>query len=193
MTEAMQAQILEFWFGTMGPDGSVDSAKRSRWWKKSSEFDALCRKHFEAELKGAAQGDVHPAMETARGALAFIILCDQLSRNMYRDTPSAFATDSLALSVTQKLIETGALSQLLPVEKSFALMPLMHSEELSVHEQSIAQFQALKAEGHDALDFAVRHQKIIEQFGRYPHRNAILGRVSTPEEVLFLEQPGSSF
>lgn len=184
---------MDFWFGELGPDGSVSAAKQARWWKKSDDFDKLCRKEFEAELKAAAQGQIQAPTDNARGALAFIILCDQLSRNMYRDTPAAFATDPLALSVTQHLITSGMLGSLSRIEKSFALMPLMHSEQLSVQEQSIEQFAALKEEGHNNLDFAIRHKKIIDQFHRYPHRNAILGRESTPEEVRFLEQPGSSF
>jgi uncharacterized protein (DUF924 family) len=193
MTDAMQKKVLEFWFGTLGPSGEVAPEKQARWWKKSSDFDSLCREQFEEELKAAAQGKVNPPTNTARSALAFIILCDQFSRNMYRDTPGSFASDTLALSVTQELIATGKLSELSPVEKSFALMPLMHSEDILVQEQSVEQFGALKEEGHDNLDFAVRHKKIIDQFGRYPHRNAILGRESTPEEVLFLDGPGSSF
>tara|TARA_R110002096_G_scaffold436051_2_gene666289 strand:+ start:32077 stop:32658 length:582 start_codon:yes stop_codon:yes gene_type:complete len=193
MTDAMQTQVLDFWFGALGPDGKVAPEKQARWWKKSSEFDVLCREQFEEALRGATQATANAATATARGALAFIILCDQLSRNMYRDTPGAFATDSLALAVTQKLISSELLKQLSPVEKSFALMPLMHSEELSVQEQSVQQFTALAEEGHNNLDFAKSHKKIIDQFGRYPHRNAIMGRESTPEELRFLDGPGSSF
>lgn len=193
MEVATQNRVLQFWFGEPGVHGEVHAEKQARWWKKSDEFDALCKEQFETELKAAADGELTPPTDTARGALAFIILCDQLSRNMYRDTPAAFATDSLALGVTQHLIETGVLGELSVVERSFALMPLMHSEELAVQEQSLAQFAKLKDEGKDNLSFAERHKEIIDRFGRYPHRNAILGRESTPEEITFLTQPGSSF
>lgn len=193
MTDALQTQVLDFWFGALGPDGKVTPEKQARWWKKSSDFDALCREQFEVALREATQAAAEASAATPRGALAFIILCDQLSRNMHRDTPGAFATDSLALSVTQKLISSEMLTQLSPVERSFALMPLMHSEELSVQEQSIEQFTELAKDGHNNLDFAKSHKKIIDQFGRYPHRNVILGRQSTPEELQFLEGPGSSF
>ena len=192
MTDSVQAQILEFWFGTVGPNGEVDDAKQSRWWKKSNDFDILCRDQLEGALNAAVEGTLLPPTG-AQGALAYIILCDQLSRNMYRGTPASFASDPLALAVTQKLIASTGLSELTPVEKSFALMPLMHSEELAVQEQSVEQFRALRDEGRDNLDFAISHKKIIERFGRYPHRNAILGRESTPEEVQFLTQPNSSF
>lgn len=193
MDISTQNRVLGFWFGELGEDGSVASEMQSRWWKKSDEFDTLCRDEFEADLKAAASGELLPPTDTARGTLAFIILCDQLSRNMYRDTPKAFATDPLALEATQRLLREGSLGELWPVERSFALMPLMHSEELSVQDQSIAEFEKLKADGKDNLDFAIRHRDIIVRFGRYPHRNAILGRESTPEELEFLTQPGSSF
>lgn len=193
MNEATVERILDFWFGSLGPQGEVDAAKKSRWWKKSDEFDALCRKDFAADLALARAGEIVAPKSNPRGALAFIVLCDQLSRNMYRDTPDAFATDALALAVTLDLIDSGELNALAPIEKSFALMPLMHSEELSIHEISMTQFTKLKKENVDNLGFAERHKTIIEKFGRYPHRNSILGRESTPEERAFLRQPGSSF
>ncbi len=192
MTEETKQKLLDFWFGPIAEDGTVASEKQSRWWKKSADFDALCRSEFQTSLQSACAGELK-ATNDAKGGLAYIILCDQLSRNMYRDTPGAFASDPLALAITRALIEDGSLAQLSPVERSFALMPLMHSEELSTQELSVEQFALLKADGKDNLDFAERHKAIIDRFGRYPHRNAILGRESTAEEETFLAEPGSSF
>ena len=193
MNDETVQRVMDFWFGALGPEGQVDPAKKARWWKKSAEFDALCREEFAADLARARSGELRAPQDSARGALAYIVLCDQLSRNMYRDTPDAFATDELALAVTRDLVESGKLDSLSSVEKSFALMPLMHSEDLSVHEISMAEFAKLQKENIDNLSFAERHKAIIERFGRYPHRNSILGRESTPEEVAFLSEPGSSF
>lgn len=193
MQDALHTQILEFWFGTIDAEGNVAPETQTRWWKKSSEFDARCREQFLVPLQAAANGELQAPKRPAQSVLAYIVLCDQLSRNIFRDTPRAFATDPLALAATLELIESGLLDMLRPVEKSFALMPLMHSEKPSIQELSIAHFSVLKEEGKDNLDFALRHKAIIDRFGRYPHRNAILGRESTPEEVEFLRQPGSSF
>lgn len=185
--------ILDFWFGLIDEDGSVTPEIRKRWWTKSPEFDALCRNEFESELEACRAGQREELKDTADGCLAFILLCDQIPRNIYRDTSDAFASDELALAATQKLIATRLDRQLFPVEKSFAYMPLMHSEDKRVQELSIECFTALKSEGHDTLRFAESHKTIIDRFGRYPHRNEILGRTSTDEENAFLKEPGSSF
>ncbi len=185
--------ILEFWFGTIAEDGSVSSDTRKRWWTKSPAFDDLCREQFEAELLAAAAGQREALKQSLRGSLAFILLCDQISRNIYRDKPESFATDPLALAVSKQLIESARDKQLTPVERSFAYMPLMHSEDPAVQELSIEKFTELQQAGHDNLEFAIRHKAIIDRFGRFPHRNAILGRTSSSEELAFLEQPGSSF
>ncbi len=193
MDQSTSKRVLEFWFGDIDENGAVAPETQARWWKKSDDFDALCRDQFEADLRAAASGELPPPKGNARHALAYIVLCDQLSRNMHRGTPGAFATDGLALAVSQELIRTDALGELSLVERSFALMPLMHSEERSVQEQSVSEFSKLKEEGRDNLSFALAHKEIIDRFGRYPHRNAILGRESTAEEAAFLTQPGSSF
>lgn len=185
--------ILDFWFGPFDEAGAVSPERRQRWWTKSETFDTLCRESFESELVAAVAGEREELKSSARGSLAFILLCDQVSRNIYRDTPGAFASDPLALATTRVLIESPGYDALRPAEKSFALMPLMHSEDLAVHELSLKYFEALKAEGQDNLNFAEQHKAIIARFGRYPHRNAILGRTSTPEESEFLTKPGSSF
>lgn len=184
--------ILEFWFGSISESGEVDPGLVKRWWTKSTDFDTLCRDKFEEDLKAIVSGDLQ-AGASAHGGLAFILLCDQISRNIYRDTPGAFATDALALAQTQKMIESGAVDTLVPVEKSFAYMPLMHAEDRDVQKTSVARFTALKEEGYDTVSFAVRHKEIVDRFGHYPHRNEIIGRESSEEEKAFLTQPGSSF
>lgn len=184
--------ILEFWFGSISDSGEVTAELVKRWWTKSEEFDALCRDKFEDDLKAVVSGDLRPGA-SAHGSLAYILLCDQISRNIYRDTPGAFATDALALTETQRMIESGTIDELHPIEKSFAYMPLMHSEDRDIQKISIAQFTALKEEGYDTLSFAVRHKEIVDRFGHYPHRNEILGRGSSEEEKAFLSEAGSSF
>ena len=186
--------ILDFWFGAITPTGQVAPEKKSRWWKKSPEFDALCRENFEAELQALGPDD--PKLEefdSPRDALARILLCDQMPRNIYRGRPDSFAWDSHALSLTIQLVEKGTSKDLLPQERAFALMPLMHSEDPDVQTLSVLHFSELSKEGIDNLAFAISHKKIIDRFGRYPHRNEILGRPSSPEEIAFLNEPGSSF
>ena len=185
--------IFEFWFGDIGSEGEIDEAKQARWWKKSSDFDALCREHFEEELRAVKRGERDELKKTPRGQVSYILLCDQMPRNMFRDTPEAFAWDSLALAATMELIESGDLLKLHPRVQAFALMPLMHSEDAEVQVQSLKSFTELKERGVDNCDFAISHKKIIDRFGRYPHRNKILGRTSTEEEIEFLKGPGSSF
>jgi uncharacterized protein (DUF924 family) len=188
-----QHPIFEFWFGEISPDGEVDKDKQARWWKKSPEFDALCREHFEADVRAAARGELDQLKSSPRGYVSFILLCDQMPRNMFRDTPEAFAWDPLGLAACKELIESGDVLKLPPRVQAFALMPLMHSEEPEDQALAVEMFGALKERGVDNSDFALAHKKIIDQFGRFPHRNHILGRTSTAEEVEFLKGPGSSF
>ncbi len=193
MTDTKEHPILDFWFGGISAEGEVSKEKEARWWKKSPEFDSLCQEHFEGDLRSAARGELDHLKSSPMGKLAFILLCDQMPRNMFRDTPEAFAWDSLALATTKELIESGDLLKLVPRAQAFALMPLMHSEEIAEQELAVKMFGELKDRGVDHENFAVAHQKIIVRFGRFPHRNAILGRKSTEEEVEFLKGPGSSF
>jgi uncharacterized protein (DUF924 family) len=185
--------IVDFWFGSITPEGEVAPEKQARWWKKSPEFDGLCREHFEAELQAIADGKLESLKDGPRGYLAYILLCDQMPRNIFRDTPKAFAWDALALAATRELIESGGLLELHPREQSFALMPLMHSEDKEVHELSLRMFEELAERGIDTAGYAKKHKDIVDRFGRYPHRNKILGRESTAEEIEFLKEPGSSF
>ena len=178
--------VIRFWFEESTPQ---------QWFTKDANFDAAIQKRFGAVLEMAARGEFWnwrtSSNHNALGRLAEIIVLDQFSRNVWRDTPRAFAQDGMALVLTQELIALGLDKELTPTQRSFAYMPLMHSESLVVQDESIRQFTALANPVN--LDFAERHRVIVQRFGRYPHRNAVLGRVSTPDEVAFLQTPGSSF
>lgn len=194
-------EILHYWFGDPR-DGAVDLDERNKFWFDSNpEVDETIRRRFEPDLKRAIAGELDGWASTARGTLALIVMFDQFSRNLYRGTPAAFAQDPLALGHAQRLIETGAINELGPVEKAFVYLPFEHSERIEIQQRSVELFRALVGEApeqHSALfeeflDFAMQHERIIARFGRYPHRNKALGRTSTPEEVAFLASPGSSF
>jgi uncharacterized protein (DUF924 family) len=178
----MPSHILQFWFHEIEP---------RQWWAVDPAFDALLRERFLPLLQQAAQGELAAWRGTAQGRLAEVIVLDQFSRNIFRGTPRAFAQDPMALALSQEAVAAGALDALQPEERPFLLMPFMHSESRAVHVEAERLF-AQWAPG-SSHDFERRHQAIIERFGRYPHRNAILGRESTAEELAFLQQPGSSF
>lgn len=174
--------VLRFWFE------DIDQAK---WWQKDEAFDQLISEKFKALHTQAKQCQLYSWRSSARGRLAEVIVLDQFSRNMYRDTPEAFACDPLALALAQEAIALGMDKQLSAVERSFLYLPYMHSESLAIHEVAVALYQANGIESN--LDFELQHKAIIERFGRYPHRNVILARKSTEEELAFLQQPGPSF
>ncbi len=174
--------ILYFWFIEAGP---------SRWWNKSKAFDDLVRRRFQALYRRAVRGELAHWRDTARGRLAEIIVLDQFPRNMFRKNARAFAADNLALILAQEAVRAGALEQLRVEEQPFLLMPFMHSESATIHEHAVMLFNRLGLE--DNLKFEHAHKAIIDRFGRYPHRNAILGRVSNAEEIEFLKEPSSSF
>lgn len=154
-------------------------------------FDQLVRDRFLPLHAQAHAGELNEWRETPIGRLAEIIVLDQFSRNMFRDTPAAFASDDLALQLAQEAVAMGADQSLTPAERAFLLMPFMHSESKRIHEQAVKLFAANGTNNN--LDFELRHKAIIDRFGRYPHRNAILGRESSAEESAFLKQPGSRF
>jgi len=179
----MQAtSFLHFWFEELTP---------KQHFIKDPALDETIRARFGATLEASAKCELFAWRTTPEGRLAEIIVLDQFSRNAYRDTPRAFAQDALALVLAQELLASG-LDQTLPTaQRVFAYMPYMHSESALVHTQAVKLFSQPGMEGN--LDFELRHQAIIERFGRYPHRNAVLGRTSTAEELAFLSEPGSSF
>lgn len=174
--------VLDFWF---------EEIEARLWFAVDPDFDALIRSRFLERLQQASAGELHAWRASASGRLAEVIVLDQFSRNVYRNTPAAFAQDPMALVLAQEAVAAGALAALDPVQRSFLLLPYMHSESRHIH--GIA--EALYREHAPPLnhDFELRHKAIIDRFGRYPHRNAILGRPSTPEELEFLAQPGSGF
>ncbi|TAH12694.1 MAG: DUF924 domain-containing protein [Curvibacter sp.] len=179
----MQAQsVLYFWFEEL-------TAKQH--YVKDATLDETIRARFGDTLEAAAKCELFAWRATAAGRLAEIIVLDQFSRNVYRDTPRAFAQDALALVLAQELVASGQDGSLPEAQRSFAYMPTMHSESALVHTQAVALFTQLGNENN--LDFELRHKAIIDRFGRYPHRNAILGRTSSAEELAFLSEPGSSF
>ena len=174
--------ILNFWFS---PE------HRSLWFAKSDDFDKKIRENFSDVHRQATQAELWSWRKTAEGRLAEIIVLDQFSRNIYRDQPQSFAYDSLALALAQEAISLQLDAQLNPEQRSFLYMPFMHSESKLIHEFALKLFQRLSNEIN--LSFEKKHKVIIDRFGRYPHRNEILGRVSTPEETEFLLEPNSSF
>lgn len=178
----MYRQVLEFWFDELQP---------AMWWRKSAKLDERMRQRFAAVHRQAEQGELWAWRETAAGRLAEIIVLDQFSRNLWRDTPRSFGNDGMALVLAQEAVAQGADQQLPVQQRSFIYMPFMHSESLLIHAQAVRLFATPGMERN--LEVELQHQDILQRFGRYPHRNQILGRESTAEELLFLQQPGSSF
>lgn len=181
-TTITPAAVLAFWFDESGP---------TQWFAKDDAFDAAIRARFAALHMRAVQGELWRWRADATGRLAEIIVLDQFSRNLHRDSPAAFAHDAMALALAQELVAQGLDMQLPVVCRAFAYLPYMHSESLAVQQESLRLYIALAQPGN--LDFARQHEAIIRRFGRYPHRNAALGRESSAEEIAFLRQPGSSF
>ncbi len=182
MTSLGFQSVLSFWF---------DPANTKSWFKKDEEFDRLIAEQFGEIHAAAARGELWTWREKPEGRLAEVIVLDQFSRNMFRGDRRSFAFDSLALVLAQEAIAQGTDKSLDPDRRQFLYMPFMHSESLKVHERAVELFGSLEAE--DNLRYELRHLEILKRFGRYPHRNEILGRSSTTEELAFLSQPGSAF
>ena len=204
MTTALDpaaGSVLSLWFGPTSPDGRVDDEHRRRWFAKDDAFDALLRGQFLA-LHAAVVARQHEGwLETPSGRLAYVIVLDQFSRNMFRGTPGMFASDPQALHVAVQGIDRGEDRGLPEDWRTFLYMPLMHSERLADQERCVALFMAARdaapgvarASWENAVKFAEMHRDVVARFGRFPHRNVILGRASTPGEETFLKEPGSSF
>lgn len=175
-------EVLGFWFEDIDP---------GLWWKKDAEFDQLIRDRFGSLHASATRGELFEWRADPRGRLAEVIVLDQFSRNMYRDDAQSFSYDGMALVLAQEAVRSGADKSLSAAEKSFLYLPYMHSESVSIHQEAVQLFQQPGLENN--LDFEYRHKAIIDEFGRYPHRNEVLGRLSTEREKAFLQQPGSSF
>lgn len=185
--------VLDFWFGAPGapPHGST----RPEWFRKDPAFDAAIRERFGAVVAEALAGGLGHWCVDAHGALARVIVLDQFTRNIHRDTAQAFAGDERALATAELALARGLDRALDPRERWFLYMPFEHAENVPAQERSLALFEALAAETGDPgpLEWARKHADVILRFGRYPHRNEILGRASTAEETAFLAQPGSRF
>ena len=178
----MYREILRFWFEEINP---------SQWWKKDEKFDRIIIERFSELHSSATRCELFEWRKDDQGRLAEIIILDQFSRNMFRGSPLSFAYDSLALALAQEAVSVGADKSLDQTMRSFLYMPFMHSESLKIHEVATDLFRKNGIQNN--LDFELKHKAIIERFGRYPHRNNILGRASTDEEIQFLKQPDSGF
>jgi uncharacterized protein (DUF924 family) len=186
-------EVLEFWFGE---PGSPEHGKpRPAWFRKDAAFDARIRERFLALHASAALGERDRWREDPGTLLTLVIVLDQFSRNLYRDDPRAFSQDAMALECAQLMVGRGWDAQRLPVERQFAYLPFEHSESLEMQDRSVALFASLEAfpETKGLTEWAEKHRVIVRRFGRFPHRNAALGRESTPEEIAFLAEPGSRF
>ncbi|WP_017444497.1 DUF924 family protein [Gayadomonas joobiniege] len=174
--------VLDFWFNQL---------TSKQWFIKDAELDQEIKRKFSGLVEQAAACELFDWRHTARGRLAEIIVLDQFSRNIYRDTATAFAQDPLALCLAQEAVLANKDADLNPIERNFLYMPYMHSESAKVHLHAVTLFA--NNDVNDSYKFELKHKAIIDRFGRYPHRNKLLARASTPAEIEFLKQPGSGF
>jgi uncharacterized protein (DUF924 family) len=194
-------RVLSFWFGELDADGLAPPAVSKQWWTKDAAFDGRVRDAFLEDHRAIVGAQREHWLGDPRGRLAYIVVLDQFSRNMFRGTAQSFASDPQALRAAKGGVEAGADAPLAVAERTFMYMPFMHSESLADQDRCIELFTALRdaqtGRARDnaeySLKFAGMHRDIVVRFGRFPHRNAILGRASTPEEVSFLEGPNSGF
>ena len=187
-------EILDFWFGE--PESLGYGKPRKEWFVKNSDFDRdICDRFSKTYEKALSLDPLNQYLETPLDYLAIILLFDQFPRQMFRATPQAFATDAKALELSQVAVDKDFDQLLLPVQRWFIYLPFEHSENLAHQHRAVQLFTTLADDPDSAstIDYAKRHLAVIERFGRFPHRNAILGRESTPKETEFLKQPGSSF
>jgi len=191
--EAAVQSVLDFWFA---PEGHPERGTfREAWFEKQPEFDAACRAHFGELLDAAAAGSLDRWADTPEGAMALIVLLDQLSRNIHRGTPGAFATDGRALSLARRMVARGFDMSLEPVMRIFVYLPFEHAEEIAAQDESVRLMEALPpAPWRDrVVRYAHLHRDVIAQYGRFPHRNVVLGRESTPAELEYLARPDAGF
>lgn len=194
LTASPVEEILRFWFGHASESSYTE--RRKLWFRKNPQLDQDIRDRFLSVYEQAVAGELEYWRQSPHSCLALLIVLDQFPRNMFRNTPQAFATDAKALSIAKAAIEQGFDQMLEPIQRIFMYLPLEHSENLEDQLQSIALFRdlvAIEPQLSDVLDYALLHYQVIQQFGRFPHRNKILNRTTTPEEAEFLQQPGSSF
>ncbi len=198
-TQERAREVLEFWFdpgigaGVAGCGG--EARARPEWFVKDRAFDLRIAERFGTLITAALAGDCAHWLAAARSALACVIVLDQFTRNVYRDTPRAFAGDEQALGAARGMVAADWDRQLAPLERWFCYLPFEHSENLADQRESLRLFGSLRDDplAGGSWEWALRHHEVIARYGRFPHRNAILGRESTARERAFLEQPGSSF
>jgi uncharacterized protein (DUF924 family) len=201
----MQAEtpgsILAFWFGDEPARAAANPDCAKLWWSRQPAVDEAMRLRFGGLVQQAGTGTLNAWAEAPEGRLALILLADQFTRNIHRGTPAAFALDPAARGWALEGLDSGAFDALLPIQRVFTLMPLEHAESLPLQDRCVTLMQALRDAVPPAerqvfdgyVDYAERHREVIRRFGRFPHRNAILGRANTAEETAFLQTPGSSF
>lgn len=187
MTETV-SDILNFWFGALDENGVCNPQQQSLWFKASADTDQHCKEAFGIYVEQALSGELDDWVESDQGLVALVILLDQFTRNIYRGTPAAFSGDARALELAQHAIASGQYERLPAIHRLFLCLPLEHTESLSVQDHSVEQVKALaETSGHEMFSgfirYAVAHREVIAQFGRFPHRNSILGRASTPQEL----------
>ncbi len=195
--------VLAFWLGTARPCNAQALAIKQQWFTKSDAFDARIKSQFEPTVQAAMAGQLDGWADDAWSCLALLVVLDQFTRNIYRGTPQSFAGDAKALALAQRAIAQGLDQQLPAVTRIFVYLPLEHAEDLAQQARSVEAFTRLAedntspADVHEflvgTLDYAHRHQVVIQQFGRFPHRNAVVGRASTAQELEYLAQPGAGF
>jgi uncharacterized protein (DUF924 family) len=191
--DAQAGEVLSFWFGA--PETPGHGQPRAEWFRRDEAFDAEIRRRFLPLHASAALGERDRWRKRPATLLALIVVLDQFSRNLYRDDARAFSQDPMALACAEEMIAQGWDAGLLPVERQFAYLPFEHAEDLALQDRSVALFSALEAypETKGLTAWAEKHRVIVRRFGRFPHRNAALGRETTTEEAAFLLEPGSRF
>ncbi|CUI16965.1 Conserved hypothetical membrane protein [Candidatus Protochlamydia naegleriophila] len=193
-------QILDFWFGTLADPSTYPSEKAATWSGVNAETDRIIREQFSLDVQQAASGELNDWRTTPKGRLALIILLDQFPRHLFRNTPQSMALDAMARGLAMEGVQKGDDKKLYPLERAFFYLPFQHAEDAGFQTLSVAYYSQLVEQSPDIikphmqqfLNFALLHQQNIARFGRFPHRNAILGRDSTPEERVYLSQRGSS-
>jgi uncharacterized protein (DUF924 family) len=193
--------VLSFWFGPIDDDGSCSSEFIQRWWSKDADFDREVTETFGSAIAAAEAGELDDWKSTPQGCLALVLLCDQMTRNSRRGSGSMYDADAMAQSLVRHAIEHNYPHELRTMQCYFLYMPLMHAESRELQREGIERFDALaataepgaKESAEGAASYMRKHEVIVARFGRFPHRNELLGRESTDEELAFLEQPGSSF
>ncbi|WP_018507679.1 DUF924 family protein [Thiobacillus thioparus] len=199
--DVLPENVLDFWFGPPGSAAEVAGRKNTLWFGKSPENDRAVIDRFAATLVDATAGRLDRWTSTPRTRLALVIVVDQFPHHIHRDQPQAFATDPQALALSLDALAAGEDRQLAPIERVFLYLPLEHAESLAMQDRSVALYETLASEAaadertlfDNFLDYARKHRDVVARFGRFPHRNAILGRHSSEEELEFLKQPGSRF